>query len=220
MFPEKIQDIQELMQEGKTHFEVVDILVEGRVSHILAELRDKAIDISISSPMLQMNRSCIWTSAQIFYKKAIEHGNLLNKNLTVSFSGEEGIDGGALRNEFFVSAIKTLDSKYFEGNQCRRLPLCHWGCEVEQKIGGALIAHSLLLGGPGLPCLHPAIYQVLCGVEIDEIISIEDIPLNLATAGTIDLITKVLWLFDVLINYRFDHKVLLQAIGRGLFDIL
>ena len=32
MFPEKIQDIQELMQEGKKHFEVVDILVEGRVS--------------------------------------------------------------------------------------------------------------------------------------------------------------------------------------------
>ena len=69
---------------------------------------------------------------------------------------------------------------------------------MEQKIGGALVTHSLLLGGPGLPCLHPAIYQVLCGVEVNEIISIEDILVNLSTAGTIDLITKVhvLWLFD------------------------
>ncbi len=72
-----------------------------------------------------------------------------------AFSGEDGIDGGALRNEFFVSALRSLNEEFFEGSQEKRLPRCHWGCEVEQNMAGALVAHSL---GPGFPCLHPPVF--------------------------------------------------------------
>lgn len=192
MFPEKGSDIDELIEEGRDCEEVVEILLEGRVACILREVGDAVLDRFASMPVLATSRSCIWNQAKVFYKRGLGDPSLLRKNFSVSFGGEEGIDGGALRNEFFVSVMRHLNEEFFEGQVERRLPRCHWGSEVEQKMAGVMVAHCLLFGGPGLPCLHPAVYDGICGKEVeDDSINVQDIPVDPSTAETIELINKV-----------------------------
>ena len=54
----------------------------------------------------------------------------------ISFHGEEGVDAGALRNEFFVCALKAMCDDYFEGHGNRKLPKSYWGCEEQQQFAG------------------------------------------------------------------------------------
>ena len=63
-------------------------------------------------------------------------------------------------------------------------------------MAGAAIGHSILLGGPAFPVLHPTIYSSLVGrvvdpADIEDLPCSDDIPLNAATADTKNLITKV-----------------------------
>ena len=50
--------------------------------------------------------------SKLFYKRWMADTLTLKKNLVVSLSEEE-IDGGALRNEFFVAAIKKMNDDFF-----------------------------------------------------------------------------------------------------------
>ena len=76
------------------------------------------------------------------------------------------------------------------------MPKNHWGCGIDFEMLGAAVAHSLLLGGPGFPVLHPAIYAhlALCRVDpecVADLPCADDIPLNAATFDTKDFIDKV-----------------------------
>ena len=69
--------------------------------------------------------------------------------------------------------------------------------EPELEMAGAAVAYSLLLGGPGFPILHPAVYAHLAIRPVDpervsDHPSAKDIPLNAATVDTKDLIEKVI----------------------------
>ena len=188
--------MKELLREGKEMDEIIDIFLstEGGIPAILKSLSN-VIDLNDESPLLT-NRSCLWNKAKLFYKRGMADTSILKKNLVVSFSGEEGIDGGALRNEFFVAAIKKMNDDFFEGKDNRRLPKCHWGCEDELKIAGIFVAHSLLLGGPGFPCLHPAIYELISGGDAVEYQpTVQDIPVTAPTAELLEMISKVLTLW-------------------------
>ena len=60
----------------------------------------------------------------------------------------------------------------------------------------AILAHSILLGGPGFPFLHPAVYAFMGAhkLKIDSVTDLpcaEDIPLNASTADTNELIEEV-----------------------------
>lgn len=90
-----------------------------------------------------------------------------------------------------------MNEEYFEGSDDKRIPKCHWGSAAQMEMAGAVVAHSILQGGPGIPCIHPAIYQsmVLGHLqismsfrEVDELPSAEDIPRN---ASTVDLLEMV-----------------------------
>ena len=194
MFPDRDRPlIHKLLSENKSVEEVAEFFLSNPVfSCPLKKLASKIINDD-EETYLEMNRNCLWNKAKLFYKKATTDVEILKKNLIISFSGEEGVDGGALKNEFFVSALKKMDEDFFEGNKERRLPKCHWGCEVEQVIAGALVSHSLLLGGPGFPCLHPAVYSNICSNGESEAYqpSIEDVPINSATIHVLDLIKQV-----------------------------
>lgn len=193
MFPKKKNLIDELLGESKCVDEILDIILNNGVGAYLLKSLSLKVIVEEEDTFLSMNRNCLWNKAQLFYKKATLDTELLRRNLILSFSGEEGVDGGALRNEFFRLAIKEMNIQYFEGDDIqRRLPKCHWGCEVEQVIAGTLVAHSLLLGGPGFPCLHPAVYDVICTSSDDtSLVNAKDIPMNSATADVIDLINQV-----------------------------
>ena len=148
--------------------------------------------------IIQTNRSCAWNKACVFYKRAITTSpELLKASLMVEFSGEEGLDAGALLFEFYQEVIQKINEEYFEGSDERRIPKCHWGSAPQMEMAGAVIAHSILQGGPGMPCIHPAIYQSMASgelqismssLEVDALPSAEDIPRN---ASTIDLLEMI-----------------------------
>ncbi len=55
-----------------------------------------------------------------------------------------------------------------------------------------LLAHSLVQGGPGLPCLSPAVFEFfVSGNTSERYPSKDDIPLDLSTHNLITFIDKV-----------------------------
>ncbi len=60
---------------------------------------------------IKTTRSCIFNSGQCFYKHAMAKPSILSLNLKIDFGGEEGIDDGTLRKEFFLSFFKCADER-------------------------------------------------------------------------------------------------------------
>lgn len=205
MFPSVREDAIRRLRIGQrlSTNAVIDVLVSENekskeptsVSTILSDAAHLLIDED-DEYFMTTNRACMWNKAQIFYKRAMHDPSLLRKGLVISFSGEEGIDAGALRLEFFEKILLEVNEEYFEGDMQRRVPKCHYGCEMQLQLAGTIVAHSLLLGGPGLPCIHPGLLHVVVkdsleGLEAHELPRKSDIPLNAATANLIELIDKV-----------------------------
>ena len=206
MFPGKADRICGYIQSGLNAHEIVNWLADNDecddvaitasegFANILKEHATKYIDF-FDDYVINTSRSCVWNSAQTFYKKALRDNQLLSKNLIIRFSGEEGVDAGALRNEFFEKVLQVINDNYFEGRQTKRLPKCHLGVEVEFEMIGLAIGHSLISGGPGFRCIHPAIVRFLLAEEPRshfELPSIEDIPKNAQTEDLLLLIDEVI----------------------------
>ncbi|XP_034439600.1 uncharacterized protein LOC117760586 [Hippoglossus hippoglossus] len=86
----------------------------------------------------------------------------------ISFSGEEthGHEG-SLREFFRLTLLELQQSSVFEGRP-GRLFLTHDLAALEDRKyyqAGVLIGWSLAQGGPGPRCLHPALYQLMCGLN-------------------------------------------------------
>lgn len=161
---------------------------------LLKEQRAKLI--IDDSTLLTMSRACVVNKAKVFYKTCLNQPCRLKKNLCVSFSGEPGIDAGAIKNDFFLKFFRYLQEELFEGNDYRLVPKYHWGSNYDFEIAGAAVAHSIILGGPGFAVLHPAIYAHMAiqdpeVMDVSDLPCADDIPLNSATSDTIDLIDKV-----------------------------
>lgn len=201
MFPgENEEEIRLYFTEKFYTFdEVVDVLLKKSepksppsLYSIIHSLSAKLINLD-EDLQLCMNRSCIWNKAKSFYKVSLKHPERLKKNLMVRFAGEEGIDGGALRNEFFEVVMKHLNEEFFEGPDDRRLPSKSWGFDF--TMAGAMVAHSILSGGPGLSCLNPSLYSWWVGLEEEEegfdMPSVADIPVNAANEDLLSMIDEV-----------------------------
>ncbi|XP_031138210.1 uncharacterized protein LOC116038146 [Sander lucioperca] len=84
----------------------------------------------------------------------------------VSFSGEKA-DGykGPLREFFRLTLLELQQSSVFEGLPGRLLLTYDLAALEDGKYyeTGVLIGWSLAQGGPGPRCLHPALYQLMCG---------------------------------------------------------
>ena len=140
---------------------------------------------------LRMTRSCIWNKAKAFYKSALHNPKVLRKNLVIEFAGEEGIHLGALQNDFFSEVLRNISTHLFKGNPTRMVPRSLWGDDSECRMAGLAISHSILLGGPGFRCLHPALYSYVtqsksssCAVE--DMPCADDIPMNTSTQDLIE----------------------------------
>jgi hypothetical protein len=199
MFPDIGREQIQQLVERNTFESAIDILLNRKGLHkdMSSILKSHAAKvIGEDDTQLKMNRSCIVNKAKVFYKRCIHQPGLLKKKLFVMFNGEEGIDAGALSIDFFCAYLKSLQQDLFEGQRNRLVPKSHWGCEGEFEMAGAAIAHSLLLGGPGFPLLHPAVYAYMSISEINlENIAdqpcAEDIPWNAATDDVKCFIGKV-----------------------------
>ena len=99
-----------------------------------------------------VQRPRLWKTALMFYKSA-RKDELLRK-LNVMFEGyEDAVDAGALRLEFFGDLMREVNMNLFEGKEDHRVPIYSWENVYLIKVAGIMVAHSLLHGGPGIPCL-------------------------------------------------------------------
>ena len=96
---------------------VIDIFVDcntvkltdlGRIitQHSAMSMNNMESDIHV-----KLLRSCISNKAKMFYKAALNNPQVLRRNLVIQFSGEEGLDLGALNLlkisvEFLISYSK------------------------------------------------------------------------------------------------------------------
>lgn len=102
--------------------------------------------------------------------------------LSVSFTGEEGIDAGICcdlttnvdcfdlhiltniyrgteEQFFFEQLLEKVDQQFFEGKADRRLPKKEWCIEHSLEMAERIITHSIVQGGPGFPVLCPAVFN-------------------------------------------------------------
>ena len=107
------------------------------------------------------DREELWRGALGFYKKALSDKTLLLKDLIIVFKGEEGLDAGAMRVEYFELLLTEIHQSLFEGSQSidHKVPVRDSTKGFLLKLAGVIISHSILQGGPAFPLLSPAIYH-------------------------------------------------------------
>ena len=99
---------------------------------------------------LCVDRGNFWQAAYGFYKRACDFG----RPLRVAFNGEEGIDAGGPRREFFqclANHIGSVEAGLFEGSKDSLLPTMK-GSTLRlglMKTVGKMFAHSIANGGIG-----------------------------------------------------------------------
>ena len=120
--------------------------------------------------------------------------NKLKHLLIISFTGtgEEGCDAGALRKEFFEDSLREVNERLFEGENNQRIPRKDVSLECSFEVAGILLAHSLIHGGPGMPCLSSSLFDYLATSDYAQCFPTKyDIPLNISTHELITFIEKV-----------------------------
>jgi len=109
---------------------------------------------------LIVHRDSLWRTALGFCKNSLHNHERLQYKCWIGFEGEEGIDTGALRAEFFQNLMKLVNDNWFEGNSSCHVPKKDCNLERNFEICG-MIAHSILQGGPGFPCLCPPVFSYI-----------------------------------------------------------
>ena len=66
---------------------------------------------------LEIDRDALWSDAIKFYKKALNSPSKLCKDLSVTFKDEDGLDGGALKVEFFNLVLKEMKNRLFQRDE-------------------------------------------------------------------------------------------------------
>ena len=103
------------------------------------------------------------------------------KALRVVFVGEEAVDDGGPRREFFSLALQGVanDNTMFQGPENARSFLHNTQALASRRYfyAGKLVALSLAGGGPGFPCLSETVYKYLCyGINAQLALKIEELP--------------------------------------------
>lgn len=148
----------------------------------------------------------LWQVVVSFYKSCKFKPYKLRQELVVDFSGtgEIGADCGALRREFFEDSIIQANLHLLEGESERRVVKKDWGMELEYECFGMLVAHSILQGGPGVPCFCSSMFDYLSGQDVYPVK--QDIPLHAGTHHLISFIEEVSFAL-VVVSYVYDHAL-------------
>ena len=165
--------------------ESVDVILSSFSKDIINDSQDMKLEVK---------RDEVWCACLAFYKVALKHQERLNRNLFVKFidSGENGIDAGALKNEFFSICLEEGRKRLFEG-ETSLIPRRSIGSKgVQFQVVGALIAHSVSQGGPGFPFLSEWVVNYLLDSETANLaINKDDIIKSEVTATLLEVIGKI-----------------------------
>ena len=138
-------------------------------------------DFKGSDFTLTIKRDELWMGALRFYKTALTERERLWQGLAIIFQGEEGLDGGALKTEFFELLLKEIQLRLFEGPDESKVPVRDSSKAFLLKLAGVAISHLIIQKGPVFGALSPAVYYHLAGCDPDLVASqIEknDVPKN------------------------------------------
>ena len=100
------------MDKGLPVESVIEMMVDRKIRgpstlpQLLTDLARKMLDDEDIN--LKMSRWCIYNEAKQFYKSALCCPANLRKNLVITFHGEEGVDVGALRIDFFTATLRGI----------------------------------------------------------------------------------------------------------------
>ena len=192
MFPGFSEEsIKKVITKATSLNEAAEILCEDPVSSVTYDSIESLVaDFSSSidenkSYTLCIDREELWRGALAFYKKALSDKTLLLNDLIIVFKGEEGLDAGAMKVEYFELLLTEIHQRLFEGSQSSKLPVRDSTKGFLLKLARIIISHSILQGGPAFPLLSPAIYYQLVAddpLNVLAHLSVEDIP---RTAGEV-----------------------------------
>ena len=93
---------------------------------------------------LVVKRDKLWKSALSFHKNCLHCPERLFYELRIEFDGEEGVDAGALRQQFFQCLMKEMNDKLFEGALTQRIPKRNSNVEKNFLSAGMMIGHSIM----------------------------------------------------------------------------
>ena len=205
IFPDCTDErIQETLQiSSDLENAVTSILKEGsppkyglsEVRQVVEGFKGKSINVMLEERpfFFKVRRSNLWRDGIGFYKSSMGDLKRLKAEFRVSFEGEDGVDCGALRAEFFSKffeyALKEL-FEFVEGKEWQHVPKRSGGNVQIFKVLGTAIAHSVLHDGPFFPFLAPWVVDILCSKTSGQI-SVADIPVTSATGCTINFIKSL-----------------------------
>ena len=121
---------------------------------------------------LAIDRESLWMDVMKFYKKCIGKPDILRRELSVSFKNEDGLDGGAMKVEFFVLALLGVKNRLFEGKEPNLILIKDATKGLLFQLSGMIISHSVSQEASiGLPVLAPYLYAYIVGFPEHEIAS-------------------------------------------------
>jgi hypothetical protein len=142
---------------------------------------------------LVIDRESIWMDIIRFYKKMLSKPDILKKDLCVSFKNEDGLDGGAMKVEFFTLSLQEVKQRLFEGKEENVIPIKDATKGVLFQIAGTIISQSVYLkASVGFPIVAPYVYEYIVGSpeeKIEFLMKKDLIPLDASTSLLHDLLT-------------------------------
>ena len=168
-----VTSVPETCEDEKLYFASTESVVGSLMANV------KTDDYSLT-----VDRDEVWRGALIFYKKALTNSDILRNNLTIAFKGEDGLDAGAIKAEFFEMLLKEIQQRLFEGSEWSMLPVKDSSKGLLFQLAGIIVSHSIAQGGPSFSALCPAVYFYLAGANPLYVLSQlkkQDIPLNAGT---------------------------------------
>lgn len=145
---------------------------------------------------ISIERDAIWQGALRLYNRKIQDPLGLRKTVEVLFKGEKGIDGGAMRSEFFLLAMQEAVKRLFEGDPLNLIPIRDTSKLILFRLMGMMVVHLIVQNGPinALPTLAPSVVETILGGGMDEVapyLSKHQIPLTSATEPVHNLIEEL-----------------------------
>ena len=143
--------------------------------------------------LLTISREHLWRERLLFYKASLGNKEKLFKKLSLQFIGEKGIDGGALKNEFFTLLFNEIKSQLFEPVNFKTwlfVPKQTGGNLQIFKIVGMIVAHSFLEGGLLFNHFPSWIVDIMVN-DLSGDISVDQIPVTAATGCLLNFIRSL-----------------------------
>lgn len=197
MFADKPVDLlRQYAYDSENSEQAIEKILDTQDVTLKSILEDltKRVD-SDSSTNITISRERIWRDCLSFYKVSFVDKFRLFRELKVEFLGEDGVDCGALKLEFFQVSLEAAKKSLLEAAEDCMIPKKTSASHLAYKVLGALIGHSVLQSGPGICCFPEWCYHYLCTGDFQStaelLFSENQVPLNAGTALLHTLIDEI-----------------------------